>query len=233
MTFNEIVQDTMNNLNLTSTEARDRIGVYVNARYKKTTSSIGLITSRRISSTIVVDPTDTITYPNLPQLTINTMEKVLKVALIVETSIPKILPQVTYDQISALPTLDTLPRAWCVVTMGAGHVTIQLDSVTATDTFTLNVEGYDITDTLSGTNVPFLPTDFHDILIEGAMADQLNKMEKPALAAIHDAKYEARLSDLRMFIAKAAWMDLYQGKTKPRSSWYWPWYSRTSQLGIE
>lgn len=211
----------MNRLNLTSTEAQTRIGVFVNSRYKQVTSSIGLITSRRTTTTIVVDPTDTATYPDLPYLTVGFMEKINKISVITTGSTGvNILDQLTFDEISAYPTMTGIPKAWAPYRMGAGQVEIVLDGVTSDTTFTLSLEGYDLAETLEDDVVPFIPTDFHDILVEGAKSDELMKMEKPALAAISEQKFETRLSDLRMFIAKSAYLDIIQGKDTPFQTWY-------------
>lgn len=223
MTFDEIVSTTMTRLNLTSTEAQTRIGVYVNERYKQVTSSIGLITSRRATETIIVDPLDTISFPDLPQLTIDDMEKVNKVSLIGPLGDGvgvRVLKQLTYDEITSYGTLNGVPHAWAPYRMGSGEVTIILNAVTTDTDFTLTFEGYDIAETLSGNANPFIPTDFHDILVEGAKSDELMKMEKPSLAAISEQKFVSRLSDLRMFIAKSAYLDIIQGKDTPFQTWY-------------
>jgi len=223
MSFDELVSTTMDRLNLTSDTARTRIGVFCNERYKVVTSSIGLITSRRVTSTLIVDPTDTATFPDLPNLTIGFMEKINRIAIIAPMGAStgvQVLRQLTFDEISAYPTMNAVPRAWAPYRMGSGEVQIILDGVTTDTTFTLNIEGYDLAETLEDDAVPFIPTDFHDILIEGAKSDELLKMEKPSLAAIAEQKFQSRLSDLRMFIAKSAYLDIAQGKDKPFQMWY-------------
>lgn len=233
MTFSAIVSEVMNRLNLSSTDAQTRIGQFVNQRYRQLTSSLGLITSRRITSTLTIDPTDTDTYPNLPELTLASFEKVFNITTTGNGDVGEgvlTLQELTYDEITSHATYTRVPRAWAVKTITDSSVTIILDSVTATDTFPLTIEGYSNLTDLSGSNVPSFPADFHDILLEGAMADELHKMEKPQLALLHEQKFESRLSDLRMFIAKSAFLDQYQGKQKSRQSYYWPWFTR---VGLE
>lgn len=223
MTFDELVSTTMQRLNLTSDDAETRIGVFINQKYKEVTTSIGLITSRRVTSSITVDPTDTVTFPDLPQLTIGFMEKVNRIYRTTDatgTVGVNVLPQLSVDELTAYPTLNGLPRNWAVYRMGAGEVTIVLDGVPTTSTFVLNIEGYDLAETLADDAEPFIPTDFHDILIEGAKTEELLKMEKANLASIAEAKFTSRLSDLKMFIAKSAFQDIAQGKNNPYQTWY-------------
>lgn len=227
MAFDEIVQYVMSVLNLTADEARDRIGIYVNQRYKKITSSIGLITSRRQISTITVDPSDTTTYPSLPELTIQGYEKINKVTTTGNGGTNEgitILRERTYDELTSYPPMGAAPRNWAVKRMGPGVVTIVVDG-TPTTTYPLSFEGYAIAETLADDIEPFLPTDFHDILIEGARADELMKMEKYELAAVHENKYETRLGNLRYFISISIYKDVAQGIDKP-DFWWQPWFCR-------
>ena len=55
---------------------------------------------------------------------------------------------------------------------------------------------------------------------------QAVKTQLTTLAQAQEQKYEMRLSDLRMFIARSSYLDIVQGKDKPRQLWYRPWYSR-------
>ena len=234
MTFDDIVRDVAGRLNLTSPEAFGRIGDRVNERYRRVTSSIGMITSRRQVQEFEIDPvtpsssTSGVDATDLPDLTFSGFEKILRITHEDEDSGGiTVLKKMTYDQLDNVNRLtDRLPRAWADKRMGSHQVTISLDSWSSTTTFTLKVEGYDVADVLADDAEPFLPTDFHDILTEGAMADEYMKMEKPQLSAIREQKYESRLSDLRMFIAKSGYMDTYQGKDRP-SQWYQTWRGRT------
>jgi hypothetical protein len=226
--FDEIVQDVMNKLNLTDNKSRERVGGYVNDRYKRVTSGIGLITSRRTIINLDVDPTDLTDYPNLPEIQVNGLEKVERVWTLYDTSSPnslQTLKQLTYEELTSRVPYSDVPRCWAVKLMGPGVVTIVVDG-TPTTAYPLSLEGYAIAPVLSGDLEPFFPTDFHDILVEGAKADELWKMEKATLAQAGETKYEGRLSDLRMFIAKSAWLDIAQGKDKPQSLWYRPGFQR-------
>jgi hypothetical protein len=221
MNFNELVQDVMSRLNLSSDEARTRVGEKINDRYRRITSSIGLVTSRRQVETLTLDP---VTDTDLPNVIITGMEKVLRVVQPIGTNLRR-LGIMSFDDISNMPTLRQNPHAFAIKTMGPGEVTITLDAYPEEE-FDLTVEGYDVADVLSGSLEPFLPTDFHYILVQGAMSDELMKMEKPQLASLAEAKYEGGMSDLRMFIARNAYQDIVQGINKPSVLWYRPWFSR-------
>ena len=225
MTFDEIVQDVMDRLNLTSEDARNRIGIRVNDRYRRATTSIGMITSRRTMIPITIDPDVSTT---LPDYIVDGMEKVLRITRTDDNSGGvSVLPCLTYDEITNVPVNDRSPRAWAVKRMGSNNVTITFDTA-PTEPFTLKIEGYDLADVLADDAEPHFPASYHDLLVEGAMADELKKMEKPQFAVDSEQRYQERLSDLKMFIARNAYMDMYQGKTKPNELWYRPWNIRTS-----
>ena len=224
MTFDELVSDVMERLNLTSLDARERVGRRVNTRYRRVVSSIGLQTSQRVIGTLSINP---VLYPDLPELTLTDMEKVWRIRLNPPAGGIRTLQEVTYDEIDNTPTVSGQPRSWAVKNMGPAEVTIVLDAF-PTDTFNLTIEGYDRVIDLEGSQEPFFPEDFHDVLVEGVMSDELRKMEKAGLAKIAEDNFALRLSDLRLFIAKSGYKDTFQGKTKPTQLWYRPWYSRVA-----
>jgi len=94
------------------------------------------------------------------------------------------------------------PTEWATQSADDDTVTILLN-VLAQDTDVLKADGFLTTTDLSGSQVPAFPEDFHDILIEGVLADEYRKRERLDLAKISKAEYEARLSDLRMWFAKS------------------------------
>src|SRR6266496_3846343 len=220
MTFDQIVADVAGRLNLTSDEAITRIGQRVNERYRKVTSSIGMITSRRKIKDFTVDAT-TPEYSALPDITFTGFEKILRITTTNQGTAGVIVLKInTIDEIENIQHFDDrLPRAFAIKRMGSQQVIITLDSFISNQTFDLHVEGYDLADVLADDAEPFLPEDFHDILIEGALADELFKMEKPQLSMAREQKYELRLGDLRMFIAKNAYQDVAQGRDKPSQLW--------------
>lgn len=210
MTFNEIVTEVMDRLNLTSSTAITRVGRAVNDRYRRLTSSIGLETTRRVEvSAPTVIGEQTLVFTGVEKL----------IAVIDKTSgTDIILNQITPDEMHIITLRTDPPRNWCLLRSGATTVTIKLDCVPAS-VYNLYADGHTSITSLTGTGVPAFPESFHDTLIFGAMADEYRKMEKTALMADAEMNYDKRLSDLRMWIAKTAYLDVYQGKSLQRFPW--------------
>jgi hypothetical protein len=218
MTFTTIVSRVMDRLNLTSSDAQTRIGIVVNDVYRKVTSSIGINASRRQETTVTPSNPGT-----LPDVTIG-FEGVYRVQLVVSGSDPILLEELTYDDLTEKAVAaGQSPRFWAVKNVTSESTIITLDAYPTTS-FSLKVEGIVYTADLSGTMEPLIPESFHDVIVEGAMFEELRKMTKPELAAMSEQKYQERLSDLRMFLAKSAYLDITQGrKTRtwmgPRTQW--------------
>jgi len=212
MNFSEIVSETMDRLNLTSTTATTRVGKMVNDRLKRLTSSIGLETSRRLStSTLVTVGSNTLTFPGV--------EKILAVfERLSSTSKDTMLNQLTADEMHVWPVSSQPPRNYAITNMHTNSVSIMIDCIPTT-AFTLYADGQVSLITLSGTMSPDFSESYHDILVFGAMADEYRKMEKLALMQDAEANYERRLSDLRMWIAKNGYLDLYPGKLIKTGRW--------------
>jgi hypothetical protein len=223
VTFDEIVSEVKSRLNLTSTEATTRVGQFVNSRYRRLTSSVGVQTSRRTTSTAN-------TVAGNPRVTFS-LEKVERVYLTASGK-ARVLSERSYDEwrtsvVHAPSSGD--PLTYAIETTGASTVTIVLDP-TPSGTETLSADGLQNASTLSGSSVPNFPADFHDALVFGAMADELRKMEKPDLAAEAEAQYEARVADLRYFLAKSGYLSITQGPRSGltrgayRSGYKWGWW---------
>lgn len=209
MIFDELVAETCERLNLTSDEAKSRVGRELNNRYRRMTSSIGLETSRRtqVSKTATVG-SQSVTFSGIE-----------KVSAVIDKSTANLdiaLAEVTMDELHVLPIKTEPPRHFAIDRMHYNTVTIKIDCVPAT-TFTLYADGIVNLTTLAGNSSPDFPESYHEILIFGAMADEYRKMEKVDLAHDCEQDYERRLSDLRMYIAKSGYLDIYQGKYKSQS----------------
>lgn len=205
MTYTELVADTCERLNLTSADAFARVGRNINLRYKRLTSSIGLETSRfaQVHSTASIG-NQTMTFTGVEKL-INVIDKSDGSGLEV------ILAQVTPDELHITPLKTEPPRHYAVTNLHSNSVDIRVDCIPKTN-FILYADAQINVAILSGNMSPDFPESFHEILIFGAKADELKKMEKPALAQEAELEYEKRLSDLRMWIAKNAYLDIYQGR---------------------
>lgn len=209
MTFTEIVNAAAGRLNLTSAEALARLGGFVNERYRRLTSSTGLNTSRRATVSAV-------TTASNPRLTLG-LEK-LETVYVTDGGVRRVVRQITYDEWRNR-TVWT-PRAgdvweYAEETTGPSSVTIVLHPTPAA-AVTVSADGLANASTLSGTDVPNFPADFHDALVFGAVADELEKLERPKQANQFEGRYESRVADLRYFLAKSATLSLRQGGARPR-----------------
>lgn len=213
MTFAEIVQDVMDRLNLTSEEAAERITREVGQAYRRVTSSIGLITSRRTRVTAT-------TTSGSRDLTFSGIEKVEVVGRTVAGT-DRLLQELTYDEMLVEPLVSGAPTKYAVKTTTASSVTVTLNSTAGG--ILLFAEAVAKTDRVAPDAEPAFPESFHDVLIYAVLADEFRKMEETTLLREALAQYEARLSDLRMFLAKSAYLEIAQGKL--RRPWAW-WETR-------
>lgn len=212
MTFTELVSRTAERLNLTSSEATARLGRYVNDRYRELTSSLGINTSRRTSATAA-------TVISNPRVTF-TIEKIERIYA-TTTGARRMLQEISYDEWrnrNVYQNASGSPLAYAVENAGASTVTIVLDPVPAA-VETLSADGLNNASTLSGSDVPAFPADFHDALVWGAMAEEYRKLDKHNLATDAEARFEKRISDLRYFLAKSSYLELKQGPNNRARRW--------------
>lgn len=212
MTFTDIVTEITDRLNLTSTQAITRVGRSINERYREMASSVG------ISGTIerrVISASTTIGNRNLVFMCQKIMS-VFNPAFVP----PFVLGEVDFDELRNQIVGTDPPQQYAIELMGANTVTILLDSAPAT-VYSLQADAEVNLLNLSGTMVPQLSEDYHNLLVYGGMATELDKMEKYDLSAKQEAKYEKRLSEYRLYIAASAYKDIVQGKNSadrtPRS----------------
>lgn len=211
MTVSELVAHVADEVNQSNPEALARITRQLNKRYKQVTSAIGLMPTRR------EEVSKTATIGNR-FITFSGIEKLEVVYRKVGTA-NVILEEITNDEM-----VDTSPRAqpptkYSIFSITPTTVTLWLDCTPST-TFTLYAQGLADVTTLTGTNSPAIPESFHDILIYGACADEYRRKEKTELAAEAEKNFERRLSDLKMFLAKSAYLDVHRGKTAGSDGWW-------------
>ena len=199
-------------LNLTSDQAISRVGREINARYKRVSSSIGLAVSRRVYDIAVQTVTDD------KYLTFTGVEKIEVVKDVTTVDRPIVLVERLPGEMDGLVIKDSQPRNYAIFSVTHNTVTILVDSNVVEDAF-IKADGLETAETLSGALTPAFAESFHDVLVFGAVADELKKMEKFQLARDAEDDFERRLSDLRMFIAKSAYLDMYQGKTSEKIWW--------------
>jgi hypothetical protein len=208
VTFTDIQNAVADRLNLTSANALTRIGQSINEKYRELASSIGLQSTVRTTATAnTVVGTSLLTFGPTPI----GVEKIFSVFNAAYTP-PMVLDEVTVDELRNQPLGTDPAEQYAIYNTGASSVTIQLSSKPAT-IYTMSADVETNIATLSGLMIPNFAEDYHAALIYGGMAVELEKMEKYEMAAKQEAKYQARLSDLRLFIAKSAYLAIYQGKS--------------------
>lgn len=202
MTFTELVDAAAERLNIVGAEGLARIGRSINIYYKRVTSSLGIATARRttVQATVTLG-VDLLVFDGITK--IDHVED--------RTTTPAtLLEEVSSTEIAEGAQGDTATR-YCVYSTTAHSITIRMDAIPQTQ-FVLYADALDRADTLSGTDEPAFSEDYHDLLVCAAIYEERLKMEKGQLAMIAKAEYEDRLGDLRLFIAKSAQQDIYQGK---------------------
>jgi hypothetical protein len=231
MTFDQIVQRIASRLNLTSSSAISRIGEDVNDLYKEVTASVGLDSSvRGVASTTTTTDSRYITFgDDDPDSTDARVIKVLAVFL-PDQPIPwNVLGESTFDELRNVMPVTWPARRWAVSNMGPASVRLFLDATGVDDTTEVQADVLMASDTLVDDAQPNFTENFHDILVYGGMAIELDKMEKTARAERMQKKYETRLSQLRLHIAESAYLRIHQGKNEYR----WTQGLNTGSMVIE
>lgn len=217
MTFEELQNRVMGRLNLTSAEARERIKDYLNERYRKLQTSVGL---GRVRFGTVSFNTAIGTFTYSPA-------NLLKPITIAYAAGNRLLTQKTMDEIRMLDPDSSMtgePECFVLQQFGATSCTLYIWPKPA-GVYALSVDGIvKGSDMTVNADIPVFPEDFHDLLVFGATADELMKMEKPKLSQEFDVKAEARTRELRYFMAKSTYLDLRQGSAADLFWWWGPWW---------
>lgn len=209
MTFSGVVAEVLATLNLTSTEATARVGRAVNAWHRRVTSSIGMNMTRRTSVTQACTAgVQTVTFEGLTSL-----ERVRDAS----SGSVRVLDEVLYDELRRETPGTADPRRFAIKSKDDSSVTIYLDAVPQ-DTRELVADGLGNASTLSGSQTPVFPEDFHDILVLGALSDEYRKMDKRAPAKDTLDEAERRMGELRMYLAKSEALRIRQNDRPAVSS---------------
>lgn len=209
MTYQEILDRAAERLGIpaSSTAALARIGRLINDVYRDVSTSLGIDLSRRVVSSVAT------TTPGIQTVTFTSMEKIERL-LDDSSGTLRVIPEVTFDQIRNInPGASDSVRRWAVESWTADTVTVRLDVLPQTE-FDLKADGTASAATLDNDDVPAFPASFHDILVDGVLAEEYLRLEKPALADRARERFEKRLSDLRMWRAKTISMTIRQGETR-------------------
>lgn len=211
MTADELITHIADALNLSSAEALARIGRNLNVTYKRVTSAIGMVTTRReeVFKAVTIG-SQLVTFTGVEKLDVVFRKVGLRRI---------ILTELTNDEMLLATPGAEPPRHYSVFSVTPQSITIKIDCIPTT-AFTLYALALGDLPTLTGANSPAFPESFHDILIYGVMTDEYRKMEKAAYAKEAEDNYNQRLSDLKMFIAKSAYLDIYAGKHGQSDGWW-------------
>jgi hypothetical protein len=206
VTFVQLQDDTMARLNLSSAEARTNVKKWLNQKYRRLVTGVGLGRVRRSTLTFVTVST-TQTY------TPATLIKPFTVSYVAGNLV---LDEKSEEEVRAMdPALQQTgsPRRYVVQKYLAAGVTLRIHP-TPDAVYTITVDGLIAgTEMSADADVPAFPEDFHDLLVFGAMEEALIKLEKPALAAKAREDAKIRTSDLRYFLAKSGYLHKVQGST--------------------
>lgn len=198
MTFLELQNRVMTRLNLTSTDARSRIKLEINDRFREVCTSVNLARTRRGEMNFaLVASTGSYTLA------------CSKILTIYDRSILKtVLTETTVEQIRQLDPTNAVtgtPRQYAVEHEGADSITILLHPIPdAVNQLYADVIASGV-DLAADGDIPGFPVDYHDILVRGVLSDELLKMEKMApLAKEAEDRFEKRLAELRYYLLKSA-----------------------------
>jgi hypothetical protein len=214
VTFTELVHHIADRFNLKSDEQLARVGTEINLRHREILSSIGVsqVTEWTTAAATTSIGNRYLTFGPTPVAVV----KILAIYdLVPGTFPPPTLDEVSTDELLAMTVQSDPPTAYAITNMGERTVTVRLNTVPASAyELTANVEGN--TTQLSGALSPAFSEDYHDILINMVMADELEKAEKYDKATAKLKQAAARLGDLRLFLAKSAHNSMRQGSRAGR-----------------
>lgn len=221
MTFLQLQDAVMNSLNLTSTDARTRIKAELNLRYREVQSAVNLAQSRRGIAIFTTTSGET----NVTQSGIAKVFSVFD-----PTNLQRPLGEISLQQLRQMdaPSLVKGNPYLYVVSGQTNDISTLSLFPQPQSTIVLQADvlksGVDMVD---DTDEPAFSVDFHDVLVHGVRYDELLKMEKlRPLAVESERKFQQRLSELRYFLAKSAYLHLKQTDQYARfglSARVWPY----------
>jgi hypothetical protein len=197
MTFLEIQDEVMNRLNLTSDSARTRIKGLINSRYRAVTSGVNMKRTRAATVNVAaVANTPTVTLSNVARLG----------TLYDPTLLKNVLTEVTLPFIRQMDAADAVvgvPTNYAIVSHLASSMVLRLYPIPSANN-TLKADVLSLaTDLSADGDIPVFPEDYHDLLVDGVMADEYMKLEKQMpLAEVCENRFRERMSELRYFIHK-------------------------------
>jgi hypothetical protein len=209
MSFDEIVTEITAHLNLTSSEATTRVGREVNWYYRSVTTSCNLDTARRKTiSSDTVSGTHEVTFFNCEKI-----EAIYDTA----TDNPRLLIEATYDELRMFrpQIVGGNPWRYAIKSTEDNNIIVYLDREMSA-VHTLEADVWRRVDTLQDNESPSFPESFDDVLIHAVIALEYRKMQKGPEAKVAEDMYQKRLSELRQFLVKSAYIRVQQNQKGSR-----------------
>lgn len=210
MTKAEIITEIMSRLNLTSTTATTRIGTLFNRYYLRVTTAIGMAQLSRREFDV-----EGVTEIASAEVEFVLMEKITRVYFINSNGEKTILDEVTIDELrdEDTPSGDE-PSRWAMKRTSSESITIYLDNIAETE-YSLYADGYIKGSVLDDDEEPVFPESWHDVMVEGPLIDEYKKLKDWEGAKASKLEYEMRMSDLKHWAGKNAYLKVKQGQ-RPR-----------------
>ena len=203
MTFAQILTRIKSYSLLSSSDADTRLGIAINAHYRRITSQVGLDASRFVTrSASTSNGVQTVTFTEI--------EKIDRIIDATDSNAIRLLTETSIHEIRSNQPGTGDPTRWATKNTDADSVTVLLDTLPQT-TYTLQADGWTTLSDLSGSDEPIFPESFHDILVWSVLADELLKKEKDKLAREYERKAEKLLADLRFYLADSPTYSTRQG----------------------
>ena len=163
--------------------------------YREVTTTIHLNPSRITKTTKVVTV-------DVQTVTFTGTEKIERVWVEDDSGNPTLLQPVFLQELRAEnPASSDDPRRYAILSVASNTVTILLDTVPAT-AFTLFADVHAELADLSGSNEPAFPESYHDIIVAGVLVKEYRRKNQRDLARDEMVTYDARIGDLRFWMAK-------------------------------
>jgi hypothetical protein len=203
MTFTQIKTKILNYCNLSSTDADTRVGLSINAAYRRITSLLGMDPARFVTrSQSTTNGVATVVFTEI--------EKIDRVIDATTSTAIRLLQETSMHELRSSQPGTGQPVRWAFQTSDADSVTIRLDTLPQT-TYSLQADGWTTLSDLSGSDEPVFPESFHDVLAWYVIAEELLKKEKDKLAREYERRADKLLAELRFHFADSHTRDTRQG----------------------
>lgn len=208
----------MSRLNLSTDVDYDRIAQEVNDRYKRMAVMCGIKTVAKTTTTATTTiGSHYLTFgPNSTGAI-----GVVKIISVFNTNFDPymVLTQMSFQELrNQIPGTDP-SNMWAVVNTRAQEWEIYLNAP-ASSAYVLSADVLSTLDTMAAGDEPAFPENFHMLLVYGAMADELDRLEKYDFADKKEKQFTDMCSEFKYHVAASAYMDITQGKDNYTNPWW-------------